>query len=116
MPYSHELKAATILANGLHSDVSIIKAEQFRTPDFLINGVAWELKSPVGNSSRTIDNCLRSARGQSRNIVVDLSRTRMDRNRAISRINHYLSTQHSPGKIRRLKVIDKSGKIVDIYP
>ncbi len=45
-----------------------------KTPDIEMNGLHWEIKSPTGKSSRTIENNLRLALKQSPNIVLDLRR------------------------------------------
>ncbi|WP_372521037.1 hypothetical protein [Candidatus Ruminimicrobiellum ovillum] len=44
------------------------------------------MKSPKGSSSRTIENNLRCALKQSRNIIIDLRRIKIDETRAISQI------------------------------
>ena len=110
-PEEHEIAAAIAVSKCLHCDVRFIVTASSRTPDFDIGGVKWELKSPLGNSSRTIENNLRTARGQSPNIILDLSRTRMSMNRALSRINHYLSRD---SRVKHLMVLDKRGNLIDI--
>ena len=46
----------------------------------------WEIKSPKGSSNRTIENNLRGALRQSKNIIIDLRRVKIDEARAISQI------------------------------
>lgn len=111
VPEEHEISAALVISREKHCDVRFILPSGFRTPDFDINGTRWELKSPIGSSSRTIENNLRSARGQSPNIILDLRRIKMPMKRALDRINDYLSRDH---KIKRLVVIDKNHKVIDI--
>ena len=112
VPKDHELSAALILAYHFKSDVIFLRSETKKTPDIDVNGTKWEIKSPMGNGKKTIDNNLRAAHKQSRNIVVDLRRAKLHQARAIARINHYLSA--GPHKIKHLKVITKTHKIIDI--
>ena len=51
-----------------------------------MDGLLWEIKSPKGSSSRTIENNLRCALKQSKNIIIDLRRIKIDEIRAISQI------------------------------
>lgn len=111
-PEDHELSAALILAVHFKTDVVFLRPESRKTPDIKIHHTKWEIKSPRGNGKKTIDNNLRSARKQSQNIVVDLRRTKLHQQKAISRINFYLSA--GPHGFKRLLIITKTGKVVDI--
>ena len=83
-----------------------------KTPDLLINKEIWELKSPKGNSKNTMRNNIKGARKQSTNIVVDLRRCKMNKQKAISRIRDvYKKRKRKAGKYY---VILKNGKILDI--
>jgi hypothetical protein len=77
-----------------------------------VRGVRWEIKSPVGNGKKTIDNNLRAAHKQSRNVVLDLRRTKLHQSKALARIAHYLAS--GPHQITYLKLITKSRKVIDI--
>jgi hypothetical protein len=110
-PKEHELSAAIILANHFKKDIIFLRPQTSRTPDVDIAGTRWEIKSPLGQGKRTIDNNFREARGQSKNIVMDLRRIKMHQSKANARINFYLSTPHH---FRRVIVITKSKKVVVI--
>jgi hypothetical protein len=111
-PRDHELSAALILAYHFKTDVIFLRPERKKTPDIEVNGTKWEIKSPIGNGKKTIDNNMRAAHKQSRNVVLDLRRTKLHQNKTIARINYYLST--GPHKIKHLKIITKTQKIIDI--
>jgi len=111
-PKDHELSAALILAQHFKADVVFLRPQLDKTPDVQINGLRWEIKSPRGGGRKTIDNNLRSARKQSPNIVLDLRRAKINHRNAMSRTHHYLIS--GPHKIKRLKVIAKSRKVIDI--
>jgi hypothetical protein len=111
LPKHHELSAALILAYHFKTDVTFLRPEHARTPDVEVNGVKWEIKSPMGNGRRTIDNNFNEARRQSKNIVIDLRRIKMHQSKANARINFYLSTPHH---FKRVLVITKSKKVIVI--
>jgi len=111
-PRDHELSAALILAYHFKTDVIFLRPERKKTPDIEVNGTKWEIKSPIGNGKKTIDNNMRAAHKQSRNVVLDLRRTKLHQNKTIARINYYLST--GPHKIKHLKIITKTQKIIEI--
>ncbi len=111
-PKDHEMSAALILASHyFKTDIVFLRPQANRTPDIEVNGVRWEIKSPMGNGKKTIDNNFRMARKQSRNIVIDLRRIKMHQSKANARIRFFLSTPH---RFKRVIVIAKDQKIVDI--
>jgi len=110
-PKNHEFSAAVAVAEYFRSDVTFIRPARFRTPDFDVKGVKWELKSPMGSSARTIENNMRAARRQSANIIVDLSRIRIHQRRAIARIQFFLS---KPNQFKKVLVITKAQKVIEI--
>lgn len=77
-PKDHEIKAALIVANKyFESDIMFLRQSTYSTPDIEVKGTRWEIKSPLGNGKKTIDNNLRAAAKQSTNVILDLSRTKM---------------------------------------
>lgn len=110
-PEKHEMSAAIILAYYFKTDVIFLRPQRARTPDVDVNGTKWEIKSPLGNGKRTIDNNFSEARGQSKNIVIDLRRIKMHQAKASARIRHYLSTPHH---FKQVLVITKSKNVVVI--
>ena len=43
-------------------------------PDIVMQGVAWEMKSPEGSGKYTIKKAVQNASHQSQNIIIDLRR------------------------------------------
>ncbi|MDR0854330.1 MAG: hypothetical protein LBN34_08165 [Clostridiales Family XIII bacterium] len=79
-PEEHEISAAWILAKHFHCSIEFLKpldGYKRKTPDFVMGALEWELKSPIGNSRRTIKDKLREAKLQSPNIVIDTRRTKL---------------------------------------
>ena len=112
LPKDHELSAALILAHHFKTDVVFLRPENKKTPDIDVNGMEWEIKSPRGNSKKTIENNLRTARKQSENIVIDLARSKIHNMQAVARARFYIRTEAHT--IKRLKIITKRGRIIDI--
>lgn len=112
-PKGHEKKVAKILAEHFESDLVFIRRGPSSTPDIEVikTGQVWELKSPLGNGKRTMANNLRDASRQSKNVVLDLSRCKMNNQNAFSRIRGFLNS--GDAHLKRLLVIDKGGKVID---
>jgi len=112
-PKDHEMRAALIMANlYFKANVTFLRQEAHKTPDLNVAGSRWELKSPLGNGKKTIDNNMRTAKKQSQNIILDFSRMKLHQVRALSRLNHYLSAGNHG--FRRVAVITKDGKVLEI--
>lgn len=113
-PYKHEIDAAVVMTNYFKSNVVFLRRSPNATPDLLVEASkqVWELKSPKGNGKRTIDNNLRDAAHQSRKVILDLSRCKMNNMNALSRTRAFLKSGDS--SLERLLVIDKSGKVLDL--
>lgn len=110
-PKPHEISAAWVLAQYFKTDVFFEPRSLIKTADLRINGARWELKSPIGNGKRTIQNNLREAAHQSKNIVIDLRRCKLNQDNAIMRIRHEISHSKS---LRKVVAILKRGKIIDM--
>ena len=83
---------------------------QAKTPDFIMDGKMWEMKSPQGKGKTTIEHIFKKATKQSQNIIIDLGRIKIDENKAIKTINRWFEQTK---RCRNLKVITKSKKILD---
>lgn len=79
-PELHELEtAAAFLAQGF--DVEFIvpsRTKGSKTPDVMIDGMLWEMKSPTGHGKKTVEKQLQRAGRQSKNIIFDGRRTSLD--------------------------------------
>lgn len=97
----------------LGADIELIPPSQIkylRMPDIIMNGISWEMKSPVGKGKYTIQNILQSAAGQSRNIIIDLRRCKMPSEEAINKIRREFDKSKN---IHCMKVIQKNGELLD---
>ena len=110
-PEDHELSAALILAAYFKTDVIFLRPQARKTSDVAINGIKWEIKSPRGSGKKTIENNLRTARKQSRHIVLDLRRIKLHQRKAVSRTNFFLSGPH---RFKKVLIITKTAKVIEI--
>lgn len=110
-PRPHEIEAAEILVKHFRTDVEFIPTANSSTPDFLIDGVVWELKSPQGKGKNNIQRQLKYASKQAQNIVLSAQRSKLH----INRIKGELTIQFKKTRsLKRLLLIDKSGKVIEI--
>lgn len=111
----HEKRTADFLAAKLGNDITFLLPDRHKgvkTPDIEMNGLTWEIKSPTGKSSRTIENNLRLALKQSPNIVLDLRR--MDGRIPTKKLLHEVERRFTDAKsIKQIIVITRQGKSID---
>lgn len=81
-----------------------------RTPDFIMDGKAWEMKSPQGKSKNTIEHLLKKAKKQSENIIIDLERSKLDEETAVKEIKRRFNQTKS---CKRLKIITKNRALLE---
>ena len=81
-----------------------------KTPDFIMNGVAWEMKSPQGKSKTSLEHILKKAIKQSKNIIIDLRRSKLKEEIAIKEIKKRFNQTNS---CRKLKIITKSQNLLE---
>lgn len=78
LPRRHEFETYYFLM-GIGKSVEIIPVslkKGIKNPDIRMDGKLWEIKSPIGVKSRTLENAIRAAAHQSPNIIIDLRRLR----------------------------------------
>ena len=105
----HEINAILLLLDYFDTDITCINPGAGKTPDLRIKGIEWELKSPQGDGVKTIENILKKAAKQSKNIILDFSRIKMNGSQALSRTRYYL--RNNKHGIKKLIIITKSHKI-----
>jgi hypothetical protein len=111
----HEKLAVDFLATQLGYDITFLvpnRHKNAKTPDIEMAGVTWEIKSPKGKSSRTIENNLRMALHQSCNIILDLRRMdgRVPTKRLLAEAERQFSLARS---IKHLIVITRQEECID---
>ncbi len=110
-PSKYELRVASILTEYFTADVEFIARANRRTADFLVDGVEWELKSPTGAGKNNIQRQLQEASRQSKNVIIDASRSKLHASRIKQQVEYQFQLVRS---IKRLLFISKAGKVVEL--
>ncbi len=113
LPELHEIKVAKILAGHFRTDIEFLTPNlgyKMRTPDISMLNREWEIKSPTGASRYTIKEQFRGLR-QSRNLVIDGTRTRLLDAKIIEQIKFEITKHHRVGQVI---FITKTGDVVVI--
>jgi hypothetical protein len=111
-PARYELSAAEILANYFKADVEFVPRSNYKTPDFLIKDITWELKSPTGKGKHNIEHQMKAGAKQSGNIILDARRSKLH----ISKIRNELKNQQIHREsIKRLILIEKSKNVIELF-
>lgn len=112
-PEKHELATANFFAN-LGKDVVFIRPSNIpdnHRPDFIMNGIEWEVKSPTGKSKRSIIKRYIEASFQSNNIIFDLRRSGLPEDVCVNQLEKLYKQKHT----KRLMIITKTDKLIE-YP
>lgn len=110
-PRQHEIDVANILAEHFKADVEFIPTTSRRTPDFMLNGISWELKSPQGKGRNNIERQLKYAGHQSPNVIIDASRSKMHANKVRREVEYQFRLVKS---VKRLLFISRTGKVFEM--
>ena len=109
-PEKHELDTAKYFAD-LGYDIEFIPPSnipEVHRPNIVMEGIEWEIKSPIGRSRNTISRNIKQATKQSKNIIVDLRRILAPEQQCIQQIEERFLKRHS---IKKIIVIKKDGSL-----
>lgn len=112
-PETHELETADVFART-GKDVEFIPPRRMRgskMPDIKMDGVLWEMKSPTGSGKKTIQDQIKRAMRQSKNIILDGRRTKLTDEYIVKELQKQVALSRS---IKRLIFISKTDTIIDI--
>lgn len=76
--WEHEISAARRLA-GTGREIEFlprIEGKDIKTADIVMDGIAWEMKSPESSNLKSLQRTLRRAGRQSPNVLIDVARMR----------------------------------------
>ncbi|MBR3143874.1 hypothetical protein IKF12_01590 [Candidatus Saccharibacteria bacterium] len=108
----HEYDTVLFLTT-LGYDITLIPPSHvpnIKTPDFIMNKIKWEMKSPKGENRSTFEHAFQAALKQSANVIFDLRRTHMLDSKAIKILEQLYGHSKS---IRRLVIITKRQKLLE---
>lgn len=108
----HEMDTILVFTE-MGYDVELIRPSctpNSKRPDFLMGGQAWEAKSPQGNSKSTLEHIFKKAARQSKNVIIDLRRTKIDDAAALNQLERLWNNSK---RIKYLKIVTKRQGVVD---
>lgn len=116
-PTKREIEVAKILGKAFGGEIIIIprvnEPPNVKTPDYLINGVSFDLKGIEGSGKNTIDNSIRKQQKQANNFIFDISKTKMKMDYIIKQIKNIYKSEHRYW-VKQIIVI-KNQEIIKIY-
>jgi len=113
-PEKHEHDTADFFLK-LGKDVYFIKpsrTKKTKNADVIIDGVVWEMKSPIGRGKENLEHAFKAAVKQSENIIFDLRRSKIPEQKALAKLQRELRLSK---KAKRLLVITKQGEKFDFF-
>lgn len=112
LPEEHEIDVAWILARHYRCVVEFLQPTagyKMKTPDIVMNGVMWEIKSPTGSSRRLMIQYQFKGLKQSRNLIVDMRRTKLDDELVQKQIRIEISRH---GRVGKILCITKTNRVI----
>ena len=109
---AHENATAVFLTEQ-GFDVDLIPTSNIKgvhTPDIRMGGAKWEMKAPIGGGNQLMENTIQKALKQSPNVIIDLRHTKRHQVKCLRELEKQFTSKKS---IKRLKIITKSGKVID---
>lgn len=110
-PWPHELRVANILALAGHT-VEFLPTGTQKTADILLDGIEYEIKSPLTNNPKKIIRNVKRALQQSQNVIIDSSRIKGMRDDVLRKL--LVSRAKDQKTLKRLLLITKRGQVIDI--
>lgn len=110
---SHERKTVIFLLECGY-DIELIPKSNVqgkRSPDIRMLGLFWEMKAPKGEGKSLMKNTLQKAARQAENVIVDLRRTKRYQTKCLVELEKEFKIS---ARIRWLKIITKSGEMLDL--
>lgn len=111
-PSHREIEAAYILLNYFQADIEFVPRAGHNTPDFLIKGEYWELKTPTGTGKYNVQHALKSASRQAENIIIDARYSKQHIAKIKNEICYELKEVQ---KIKKILLIDKKKNILAFF-
>lgn len=105
----HE-NATVVFLSDLGYEIELIppvNSYMVKSADFIMLGLEWEMKSPIGGSRSTMEHVFQKASKQAENIVIDLRRTKVDDVVAVSILERRFRNSK---RVKKMIVITKQQK------
>lgn len=95
----HEKQIAEVIARKAGKQVQMVPKINYpqgiQTPDYLINGARFDLKTPEGNGKNTLYGMVKSKKRQANNFVICADKTPLELNELIRQIEDIYLSKHT---------------------
>lgn len=116
-PTEREREVGELIARMLGRHVihvpEVHNPNSVKTPDYLIDGVRWDLKEIEKTGKNNIDNAIAGKKEQARSFIIDVTKTPMGINDVYSKIDRIYFNRHREWVENIILVKDK--EIIDIF-
>ena len=113
----HEKEIANIIAKGTGKDIKMVPRITFpqniQTPDYLIDGIKFDLKTPLGNGKNTLYGMVKSKKKQANNFVICADKTALSMDEIEQQIQGIYSSRNTA--FADIIILVKNQEIVKIY-
>ena len=113
----HEKEIANIIAKETGKDIKMVPRITFpqniQTPDYLIDGIKFDLKTPLGNGKNTLYGMVKSKKKQANNFVICADKTALSMDEIEQQIQGIYSSRNTA--FVDTIILVKNHKIVKIY-
>lgn len=113
----HEKEIANIIAKGTGKDIKMVPRITFpqniQTPDYLIDGIKFDLKTPLGNGKNTLYGMVKSKKKQANNFVICADKTALSMDEIEQQIQGIYSSRNTA--FVDIIIMVKNQEIVKIY-
>lgn len=116
-PTEREREVGELIARMLGRHVihvpEVHNPNSVKTPDYLIDGVRWDLKEIEKTGKNNIDNAIAGKKEQARSFIIDVTKTPMGIDEVYSKIDRIYFNRHREWVENIILVKDK--EIIDIF-
>ena len=113
---AEERTIAKVLSRHLKKEVLLIprvaKPPNIRTPDYLIDGDGYDLKTPLGSGKNTVFDMIKHGKGQANNFIVNIDKTPLSRKDVLKQIDRVFTNTRTDF-VHKVVVIE-NGKVITI--
>lgn len=111
IPEKHEIKTTDFFTRLGKSVEFLRPSNTKKSPDIMMDGHKWEIKSPKNAGKYTIEHAIEAASKQSSYVIIDLRRSKTPEQKALVKITREATYRK---RLKKVLVITKTGRLLDV--